>query len=168
MKTWNRLPLALTALAAAALTQACASTPAEKRIDNKIANEGAVTPAELNQEARDAIASNPDLTPKQRTELTRLRQDTSAQIAAYTSESLKIRAVLIEAMGAEKFDSREINAAKRKLKEVENKKLDAMISAIEKTNSILGRQYANRQGVMNDIVEARTIGEGGSAERATQ
>ena len=150
MKTSTKSFWALTALVVLGL-QGCSHGTA-KKLDTKLDQEQSVgTPSELHEQTGELIESAPGLTDVQRKQLLSLRDSTRARLQQLNTDSLKLRSVLIKDVLAEKYDEKEVKLVKKRIKELENKKLSTLFDAIESANKILGRGAARHDTMVQSM-----------------
>lgn len=134
--------------------QGCASAALDKRVDEKLAGETAIqNRTELSADATRRIDSASGLSAEQRAQLTELRKSTSAEIAALGSQSLKLRALLVRDLITTNYDEDEVALIKQRIKTVEDKRVSLIFDAVEKANSILGRQAKSNADLMGEFFE---------------
>lgn len=141
------------------LTQGCThSSKSSRELEEKVSNESNVTNRqELRQEAKETLDNAGSLTPEQKAKLLALQADAQSKIDALNQESLRLRSVLIKDVMATNYNEREVNLIKRKLKDVENKRLATIFTAVEDANKILGRKAEYHSDVMNRFFEPRFL-----------
>jgi hypothetical protein len=140
----------------AALASGCTSTR-NKALDEKLASEQTVTSrTELRSQADKMIESDPSLSYDQKKQLSILRSQISTQMDELSSQSLKLRGVLVEEILSPNYSLDEVNLIKKRLKNVENKRLSLMFDGIDKANSILGRQAPQHARIMHELLENRS------------
>ena len=146
----------LTLIVAASLfiLQGCAHSRAEKELDSELAAEPTVkNTAQLSDEAGKAIQNEPNLTADQRAKLDALHKSIQTQNKELREESLKLRSQLIKEVFAAKYDVEEVAVIKKRLEEVEKKRLAVLFGAGDRANVILGRQAGRNQQLMQDFFQ---------------
>jgi PBP1b-binding outer membrane lipoprotein LpoB len=134
--------------------QGCAHSATEKQVDKEVAQEANIkTNADLNAEADKTIDNAQGLSETQKAKLTALRETTKTQIEEARVESLKLRAALIKDVVSTTDKSAEIDLIKKKLKDLENKRLSATFKAIDQANIIMGRQANLNSMMMEEFFE---------------
>lgn len=156
MKSETKKALNALIIASAVFGPAC-TTPAERAINERLVEEGPETRLDLNEEAREAIAKAPDLTERQRSDLTFLRQATAARLDGLRRESLKLRSLMVKDLVSPAYDASQMRVAERKLREVERERLEVMLDAMKKASRILGRQAAINEALMQEFVTDRPL-----------
>ena len=138
------------------LFSGCAHTATEKKLDQKLAEQSAVkSSSELGLEADQMINSAVGLTAEQRTQLVLLRETTRKEMDQLRDESLKLRVVLIKDVVSKQYESKEVSLIKKRIKKVENKRLQLIFGAIDKANKILGREAVQNQIILNQFIDER-------------
>jgi hypothetical protein len=142
------LPLAL-----AALSQGCASSAQNKALDQKVAEQQDVTSnRSLEKKQNELLSHVSNLNEGQRAKLAALRDSSHNKLAAIQAESVKVRAVLIRELLAEKPSSKEVSAAKKRLKKLSDDRLDTIFDAANQTNEIIGRN-----GMLRDAMDIQFL-----------
>jgi predicted component of type VI protein secretion system len=145
---------ALSLVVSALMLQACAHNSTEKQVEKEVAQETNVkTTSDLNAVQNKAIENASGINEAQKAKLAALRDSTSAKLAEYRTESLKLRAALINDIVASTDKSSEVTLIKKKLKKLQEKSLNETFSAIEKANGIMGRRAQNNSIMMNEFFE---------------
>ncbi len=135
----NQKIILMSLILLAGLAQACA-TSAEKAIDKKVSEVPSnLKRADLAKEGEMLLARSTDLTEAQKTNLRALWQNSKSQIDDLTKSSLQLRAVLIKDVVATPYDETEVNVVKKKIADVEQKRLSVFFAGVQETNHILGR-----------------------------
>jgi hypothetical protein len=135
------------------LLAACSSAEENRRLDEKLGQTPLETPQELDRRARDITQNTPGLTDAQRTRLDDLRQSTHDKLAALSSESLRLRSLLVKDTLREKPDRKEIAQLKARLKKVSKERLDTVFGAADQANEILGRDKLVRRAMDLQFIE---------------
>ncbi len=134
----------------------------ERAVDQKIATEPVPKDgAQLSTETDNLIRSAEGLTTDQKNKLYDLRDSTSTLMRDYSQQSLQLRSILIKDLLANKSNAREIDAVKKRLRKVEEEKLNTLMSAVDKARVILGKQFTGNRHVVNGMFTE-------SRDRATQ
>lgn len=118
--------------------QSC--THGSGEIVEEIARTPVTTPAELKEQADATIESMPGLDPIQRAKLLEIRKNASDQSNLLQIESLKVRSLILKEVMNQTYDPNKIDDLKKRLKKVENQKLNLTFSSIEEANKVLGRE----------------------------
>jgi hypothetical protein len=150
--------LALTSTAALHL-QGCAQTPLDKRVDREVAQENTInTQADLKSEASRIIQTTPGLTDEQRIKLGALRKTTRAQTDALWTQSVKLRSVLMKDLITTNYNENEVELIKKKIKDLEDKRLSVTFNAVEQANTILGHNILkNQEPIMDTFFDDREL-----------
>jgi len=136
------------------LALGCAHGDLQKKLDDKLSKEDVVkNQADLRFEINQLIEKAPDLTDDQRTRLRDLSRETSSQVDDIWSQSLKLRSVLIKDLINSNYDEDEAELIKSRLKDLEGKRLNTIFGAVNKANSILGRQANQNQPLVRGLFE---------------
>lgn len=139
--------------------QACAHNKTEKQIDEKAAKETQIkTRSDLRNEARSQIENSTLLTGEQKSKLLQLSDSTQSQLDELTSQSLKLRAVLIKDVIDTHYDAKEVTKIKKKIKTVEQNKLSVIFDAVDEANTILGRNASTHQHLIRQFLFERSSG----------
>ena len=154
---WSRMSILVGAVA----LQGCAHSAQEKRLDAKVSQETEVnSKADLQAEASDLIESAPTLSADQRSRLRELRDSTRARLDDLSSNSLKLRAVLIKDLISTQYDEREVELIKSKIRKLENERINTIFGSVEKANKILGHEAMVNQGIMHNLIDFEPRGSG--------
>lgn len=145
---------ALMVLVAAGSLQGCAHGRLEKQLDAKVAGETEVkSRTDLGQQAKARINGDSALTADQRSRLLALRESTAQQMDKLTNESLRLRSVLIQDLVASTYDQEEVDLIKKRIQNIEEKRVSAIFDAADQVNQILGRDTLRNQRMLNDFFE---------------
>ena len=149
-------PLALAALGVLALA-GCAHTSENQALDAKVAQTEPKTRAELGQEAKQTIATSPDLSADQKKRLEDLRVATRTKIDALTGESQRLRTILVEDVLATDDRHDEVKRVQNRMRKVESKRLNAMFDAVDEANLILGREARSNTPYFEEFLGSRDM-----------
>lgn len=117
----------------------CLQKTSEK-LDEKISLRPVISDAsELGNKTTELIESVSGLTETQRNLLTQIKNKSEMEIKFLNESSLKLRSLLYEDLFAKKFDRREVELLKGRIRSVEKKKVDLMLIAVERAATILGK-----------------------------
>ncbi|MGZ6480507.1 MAG: hypothetical protein ACXWQE_14450 [Bdellovibrionales bacterium] len=144
-------------VAALVLIPACASE--SPKLNQKVANESDVeSRRDLQVEADYLIRTSKLLSEVQKDKLLKLRSSTKNQMDDLEHQSLMLRSVLLKSVLSEKFDPKEVDAIKGKLKKVENQKLAQIFDTVEQANKIMGRtRLGSQDAVFTDFFMFDTL-----------
>ncbi|MGZ6359223.1 MAG: hypothetical protein ACXWP1_08725, partial [Bdellovibrionota bacterium] len=76
-----------------------------------------------------------------------------------SSQSLKLRSVLVEEILSPNYSLDEVGMIKGRLKKLEDKRLSLMFDGIDQANTILGRKAQQHARVMRELLENRSLRE---------
>ena len=144
MKLQSKLRQAMGSILVAGLflVQGCAHGRGEKELDQKVAANPVETPRELHAQATQEIESAPGLKPEQKAKLLAIRDSVRKEMSKDRVESLRLRSVLIQDL-VQKRDTqknrKEIELVKKKIRDLEEKKLSAFFQAVREANETMGR-----------------------------
>lgn len=139
------------------LMQGCASNEVEQRLDEKLAQETQIKHRDdLRAESKNLIDSAQGLTAGQKTELTQLRKATTAEMDKITNDSLRLRSILIKDIMSPNYNAKEVDLIKRRLQDVEDKRVDLMMDAADKANKIMGHEAEQNEKLIRDFVGMRS------------
>jgi hypothetical protein len=148
------------AVVLALIAQGCASSALNRKIDNEMAQETSIkTHADLRNETGQLIQTAPGLTAEQRSKLATLRDSTRAQLDTMWMQSLKLRSLLLKDLVSANYDVDEVELIKRRIRDLESKRLTVTFDAVEQANQILGHEtYESRQRIMDAFFEGHRGG----------
>ena len=127
----------------------CAEKAINQNIDQKLKQENSVkSNADLTAEANQLLNGLPGLTDDQKTKLTALRVSLHNRSAQYRDESLRLRSLLLKDVLSPNDLNPEISLIKKRLRALENKRLNLIFESIDQTDAILGRNSPHREKVM--------------------
>ena len=136
----------------------CSTT--SKNLDAKIAQEPAIkNRQELKDEAARLIENDKELSSEQKTRLSALRSQLSAQLDDISIQSLRLRSVLVEEILSPNYSMDEVSLIKGRLKGLEDKRLSLMFNGIDQANSILGRKAQQHSRMMLDLLQNKGMRE---------
>jgi hypothetical protein len=155
MKTLkNTAALFLASVSLVVIFAGCAETKSDKKLDAKVNAEAPIANGDqITDQTRQIIANSTTMTADQKQQLLTLQQNTHTKMNAYREESLKLRAILVQDIAAPKYNAKEVDQVKKRMRKVESKRLDALFDGLEQANKILGRDIPQRSNVMNDMWE---------------
>lgn len=129
-------------LVATVFCAACAHTSMDEQLDKKVANESNIqTREDLRKEAEQDILAKKNLTEKQKKDLEELRKDINQNDNSVWQQTLKLRAVLIKEMLADNYSENQVLLIQKRLKKLEDQRLNAQFKAIERAKKILGHGF---------------------------
>jgi hypothetical protein len=138
------------------ILQGCAHSALEKHVDQEVTQESAVkNNADLRAEADQLIETAPGLSADQRARLSALRNTTRAQTDEMWAQSLKLRSVLIKDLITTNYNEDEVELIKQRIRNLEDKRLSLMFSAVERANTILGRQAMANPRLIDEYIGRR-------------
>jgi len=150
----TRRALVILALAFAALS-GCSGT--QKAIDTKVAQETNVhNNADLRSEADRLIENDADLNADQKQKLADLHTSISAQTREITKQELRLRSVLVEELLSPDYSIDEVALIKKRLKNLEKRRLSLLFNGVDQANSILGHLAHTRSPMMRAMMEDRS------------
>ncbi|MGZ3725692.1 MAG: hypothetical protein ACXWQQ_07820 [Pseudobdellovibrio sp.] len=123
----------------------CATAEKKEKLEEKVVTEQNISGRkELRSKVDQMIQSANDLTDDQKQKLTALFKQTRTDAGQMREESLKLRAVLIQDVLAEKYNRGEVNLIKQKLSSISKRQLALTYKTIDKVNEIMGRGKAKK------------------------
>lgn len=136
---------------AAAGVTGCSHGRENKRVDARVVTETVDSPAKLDAQAKQLITHSPKITPVQRDKLMVLRQQTRTEMDRLGEESIKLRALLIEDIVSANYNEGDVRVIKKRIREVEGDRISTMFNAVERANTIMGREAAVNPKVMESF-----------------
>jgi|GEM_PF-1861267 len=133
----------------------CAHRKIENALDEKIANETPKNRAEIQNEAKRAIDSAPGLSEDQKSRLNALRVSVRGKLDLASSQSAKLRSILIQDVLSKDGIPDEVNAIQKRIRRVEEGRLTVIFDAVARANEILGREAKGRVSLMEDFLGSR-------------
>ncbi len=135
--------------------QGCSHTALDQKIDLELAQGKSIkTHQDLRAETDEVIESARGLTDDQRSRLSVLRESIRLQDEEMRMKSLKLRALLIKNIIASQYHPEEVDLIKKRIKDIEAKRLATAFNAIEKANIILGHETdTNRHPIMESFFD---------------
>lgn len=147
---------ALAALALLSLS-ACATTNLEERLDQKIARQDSIqTPRDLDTKAAQMLAATPGLTGPQKQSLATLKSATGAKLKANSRESLKLRALLVEDLLSPNDHLAEIDAVKKRMRQLADERIETIFRAVNQANDLIGRSGLIREAMDLQMIQDET------------
>lgn len=151
---FKKMNMGLMAVLSVALISGCAHKSTEKTVDTKVEQESVKTHAELQDQTDKLLANSPNLSAEQRQKLSELRDSVRKENREMYTESMKLRSVLLKDVFAKDYNKKEVAAVEKKIRKLENKRLDNLFDAVDKANKILGRQRSvENQAIMDEFME---------------
>src|SRR4051812_48398290 len=112
---------------AATLLPSCASTDLNRRLDDRLAEEGSIkTRKDLDSKASALLQQTPGLTASQRDRLAGLKSSVQEKLQANSKESLKLRALLVEDVLSPGDHSAEIAELKSRLRKLARERVNTI------------------------------------------
>ena len=133
----------------------CAHRKIENALDEKVANETPKNRAEIQNEAKRAIDSAPGLSEDQKSRLNALRVSVRGKLDLASSQSAKLRSILIQDVLSKDGIPDEVNAIQKRIRRVEEGRLTVIFDAVARANEILGREAKGRVSLMEDFLGSR-------------
>jgi hypothetical protein len=132
---------------------ACASTPnaakVNERLDEKLSQEVQVKDrAGLSAESKDLIENSKGLSVKQKALLLTLRESTQKKLEQMRTESIKLRAVLIQDVLSPKYNHAEVDMIKNRMTRLEQNRVGFIFDTVDKINSILGHDEVDNKDLI--------------------
>jgi hypothetical protein len=144
---------ALLFLVASAL-QSCASAELNQKLDEKVNAESDVkTRKDLDAKATGILKNTPGLTPAQRAQISELKATLQERLKTLNTESLKLRALLLEDVLAGGDHSDEIRDVKNRLRKNSQARIDTIFQAVDQANDLLGRSQLIRDAMDLQMME---------------
>ncbi|MGZ3653204.1 MAG: hypothetical protein ACXVB9_15160 [Bdellovibrionota bacterium] len=120
--------------------QSCASTELNQRLDEKVARESTIkSRKDLDAKAAGLMINTPGLSDQQRERMKTMKTQLQAKLKALNGDSLKLRALLIQDVLSPGNPVQEINEVKKRLRKNSQARIDAIFSAVDEANDVLGR-----------------------------
>ncbi len=140
-------------LVPALLLSACSNVALEKDIDRRVSQETEVkTRADLTSETSTILEKSKDIKEEQKVKLSELRNSTRRQIDENWQQSLRLRSVLIKELVSKDYNDTAVDLIKKRLKDLDSKRLFITFDAVDQANKILGRQARMNDDVMYDFI----------------
>jgi hypothetical protein len=134
-------------------TPGCSHTGSPE-LDRKLLAEPDVSRQELSSEVKNEIESAPHLTLGQKAMLLELRRTVRGEMEKISSESLKLRSLLVKDLLSPEYDRQEVDAIESRLKDLENNRISSLFRGVREANEILGRQADDlREPVIRDLFD---------------
>lgn len=129
---------------------------ADKKLDEQLAQTPDVkNRAELREKTEDKIENDASLSADQKTKLIQLRDSTRAENDKLQKESLKLRSLLVDKLLTTDYKQSDVDAIKKRMKDIENERLSLTFKNIDEANKILGRDPARderKRAVFYDLM----------------
>jgi Spy/CpxP family protein refolding chaperone len=121
----------------------CAAKPTQDEV--KLANEVQTQPARemhggVAAKGMEAILSSNSLTEAQKKQLLSLHGEMAKETFKIQEETSKLKGVLFETITAKPYDRSKVNALKKKLVTLNDKKMKNMFEALDKVQGIIGEK----------------------------
>lgn len=119
----------------------CANTNANKKIDAEIKAETPIkTSSELTNESLAVINDSASLSDEQKYRLAELTTRVNSEMNKAREEEAKVKIVLFKTIVRPDATNKEITILKNRVIEIDRKKTDRMLSALEEAQKIMGRR----------------------------
>lgn len=132
--------------------QACASTGVEAKLDEKLTHESEIrNRSDLTAEAHQVIDAAAGLSPERKEKLAALRSSTQSKLDEISTQSLRLRSILIKDLVSPQYDETEVTLIKRRIRSLDSARTEVLFSAIEQANTILGHDTEGRAMIMRNL-----------------
>lgn len=118
--------------------QSC--THGNGEIAEELARTPVTTQAELKEQEESSIESMPGLDATQRARLLEIRNSANTRADVLQLESLQVRSLIIKEVMNAGYDPNKVDRLRKRLRKVENERLNLTFNSIEEANKILGRE----------------------------
>ena len=143
----------LIACATLLIIAGCA-TGASKKLDQKISQEPEIgNSTALSQKAQSDIDQDKGLTADQKAKLSKLREETSAELRNLRQQSLKLRDILVQDFVAE--NDQEIDLVHDRLRDNSDRQISLIFDSLKKADLIVGHTPRNREWFRDMMMEDR-------------
>lgn len=133
-----KLLMLLPVLALGALVSCTSKT--EKRVEKDIAQQNVSTTAQASDSGRQAIVNSDKLSSEQKQALLLLMGQAQAEMANFRKTEAQIKSSLFKYLASGSFEESEISTYRKKLKDLEDQKMDLMFKNVKETRKILGKE----------------------------
>lgn len=131
----------------------CSHGSVEDRLDQKLSQDSEIkTGGDVRREATLMIENSPTLTGEQKKALTSLRANIQKELSALNDETLKLRTELIRDLIEPKLNRPEVALIKKRLSDLEAKKLASLFNGVDKANSIMGREVKRNREILDRMM----------------
>ncbi|GIL18160.1 MAG: hypothetical protein BroJett040_19110 [Oligoflexia bacterium] len=153
------------ALSACALMASCSSTQKEESVEQKVekqiqAEKPLNKPGDIAQKGHEAFLNAPGLTEAQKIKLNEVVSKTYADAIVMKTELGKTKGALFEAMVSPVATQKEINILKKKVIDLDKKRLDLMLKSMDEAQKIIGRNKETAEYFRRIMREHYMLGEG--------
>ena len=149
IQTFLLVPLLTLAL----LVSGCSHQKIEKRLDERLEQESGIRGSvDLNLEAATLIEKSTQLSAEQRSRLYSVVESLHARLKEMRDESWRLQSILIKDLFDTPYNSGEVQAIEERLIAREEKKVAAIIEAVERANGILGHGSLYHQRVLQALI----------------
>jgi len=138
---FKKTMVTLTATAATLGLIACSSGPTktENDLDRKVtAQAQADSPEQIRDRAAEMFTNSPGLTVEQKAKLTVIYQRTYGEAMTIRKEIGQNKSMLFELIATKNFKSKEVNTLKKRLVDLDHKRLEVMFQALEDVQNVVG------------------------------
>jgi len=131
----------------------CASHRAQERVSENLEKEdGVYNQQEIAERTHNIILNHPSMTDQQREQMRKLFADVFGQTIQLRSEIGKLKGVLFKTLFDKGDHKAELKIIKSKLLAINQKKMDLMLDALDKSIVILGKENLEKyQGMFRDL-----------------
>lgn len=95
------------------------------------------------QAGRMDFMTSPNLTPEQKDKFMKLMSQTEVKMAGIKQDQANLKAALFRSLSEGKYNKKDVNSYKSKIKKLESKKMDLMFSNLDRAHEILGKDFEN-------------------------
>ena len=134
--------------------QSCASADLNRRLDERVTQETDVyTQKDLDAKTSSLMKGTPGLSEAQRARMAALKAKIQGRLRELNSESRKLRELLIQDLLSPQDKSGEILSIRDSLRLNSKARIDAIFSAVDKANDVLGRTKLLQEAMDLQMVE---------------
>lgn len=157
----KKLSLALLIAAVAGCTSAPKEETVEQKVDKQIQAEKPLNkPGDIAQKGHEAFLNAPGLTEAQKIKLNEIVSKTYADAILFKTELGKTKGALFEAMVSPTASPKEVNLLKKKVIDLDKKRLDLMLTAMDEVQKVIGRNKETAEYFRKIMKEHYMRGEG--------
>ena len=141
------------------LVSGCSHQKLDQKLNERLEVETNIKSSnDLSIEAVSLIEAAPNLTAEQRTRLLSLQQVLRKQLNVMRDQSLRLQAVLLIDLVDPQYRTEEVELIEDRLKDVESKKVAAILNTVEQANTILGHESLQHQRVLQALLNESRSG----------